>query len=230
YYDQDTNIHLEFSGENVFHPNMNANGTPGVNRETLIFQDRPEDRAADPNRLISTGNLSASSANVYGGGLGASWRNFLVQGEYYAINMNQAKNPPAHQPGLAFNGGYVEGGWVITGEPIRYSVGDAAFARPKVAEPWTLDGPGIGAWELSARYSVTNLNSNVIPGVSQTVTGGIYGGLQKIVGVGLSWYPNDWVRFYLQFQYVNVDKLNSAGTTQIGQQFETLAGRVQVAF
>ena len=230
YYDQDFNLHLEFSGENVFHPNVNAAGTPGVNRETLSFQDRPEDRAADQNRLISTGNLSASSANVYGGGLGASWRNFLIQGEYYAINMNQAKNPPAPQPSLAFNGGYVEAGWVITGEPIRYSVGDAAFARPKVDQPWTLDGPGIGAWGLGLRYSVTNLNSNVIPGVSQTTTGGIFGGLQKIVGLNLSWYPNDWVRFYLQFQYTNVDRLNSAGTVQIGQQFETLAGRVQVAF
>lgn len=229
-YDQDFNLHLEFSGENVFHPNLNANGTPGVSRETLSFSDRPEDRAADQNRLISTGNLSASSANVYGGGLGASWRNFLIQGEYYAINMNQAKLPPAHQPSLAFNGGYVEGGWVITGEPIRYSVGDAAFARPKVDQPWTLDGPGIGAWELGLRYSVMNLNSNITPGVSQSVTGGIYGGLQKIVGLNLSWYPNDWIRFYLQFQYTNVDKMNSAGTVQIGQQFETLAGRMQAAF
>jgi phosphate-selective porin OprO and OprP len=99
-----------------------------------------------------------------------------------------------------------------------------------VADPWTLDGPGIGAWELGLRYSVMNLNSNVIPGVSQTTTGGIYGGLQKIVGVNLSWYPNDWVRFYLQFQYTQVDKLNAAGSVQIGQNFETLAGRVQIAF
>jgi phosphate-selective porin OprO and OprP len=229
YHDQDTNIHLEFSGQNVFHPNINAAGMPGVNVQTLIFQDRPEVRI-DMNRLISTGNLSAASANVYGGGLGASWRNLLIQGEYYAINMDQAKLPPARQPSLGFNGGYVEAGWVITGEPIRYSTGSAAFARPKVDRPWTLDGPGIGAWELSTRYSVTNLTSNVTPGVSQTVTGGVYGGLQKIVGVGLSWYPNDWVRFILQFQYTNVDKLNSAGTAQIGQQFETLAGRVQIAF
>ncbi len=229
YRDEYTNIHLEFSGENVFHPNLNAAGTPGVSIQTLTFQDRPELRI-DQNRLISTGALSAASANVYGGGLGASYRNFLIQGEYYAINMDQAKLPPARQPSLSFNGGYVEGGWVVTGEPIRYSVGDAAFARPKVDRPWTLDGPGIGAWELAARYSVMNLNSNVAPGISQTVTGGIYGGLQKIVGVGLSWYPNDWIRFYLQFQYVNVDKLNPAGTVQIGQQFETLAGRVQIAF
>jgi phosphate-selective porin OprO/OprP len=93
-----------------------------------------------------------------------------------------------------------------------------------------LDGPGIGTWELSTRYSVTNLNSNVSPGISQSVTGGVYGGLQKVTGVMLSWYPNDWLRFYLQFQYTNVDKLNSAGAIQIGQKFETLAGRAQIAF
>jgi hypothetical protein len=31
----------------------------------------------------------------------------------------------------------------------------------------------------------------------------------------------------LQFQYVDVNKLNPAGTLQIGQKFETIAGRVQ---
>jgi phosphate-selective porin OprO/OprP len=229
YYDEDWNVHLDFSGENVFHPNINSNGVPGVSVQTLSFQDRPELRI-DQNRLISTGSLSASSANVYGGGAGISWHNFLVQGEYYQINMTQAKLPPLTQPDLGFNGGYVEAGWVLTGEPIRYNVGAAAFARPKPAEPWTLDGPGIGAWELAARYSATNLNSHVTPGTAQSVTGGIYGGSQQVIGVGLSWYPNDWVRFVMQFQYTDVNKLNPAGKLQIGQRFETLAGRVQVAF
>ena len=130
--------------------------------------------------LISTGALSASGANSFGGGTGISWRNFLVQGEYYKINVDQLVAPNKPSPVLGFNGGYVEGGWVITGEPIRYSVGSAAFARPKVDNPFTFGG-GIGAWELSARYSATNLNSNVIPGVAQSVTGGINGGFQQIV-------------------------------------------------
>ena len=43
--------------------------------------------------------------------------------------------------------------------------------------------------------------------------------------IALSWYPNDWLRFMLQLQYVNVNKLNSAGTVQIGQRFETLAAQ-----
>ena len=58
----------------------------------------------------------------------------------------------------------------------------------------------------------------------------VFGGQQQIAALALSWYPNDWVRFMLQFQHVDVNKLNSAGKVQIGQRFETLAGRAQVAF
>jgi phosphate-selective porin OprO/OprP len=66
--------------------------------------------------------------------------------------------------------------------------------------------------------------------VSQSLTGGVFGGQQQIAALALSWYPNDWVRFILQFQHTNVNKLNAAGKLQIGQRFETLAGRAQVAF
>ena len=113
-------------------------------------------------------------------------------------------------------------------------IGAAAFQRPKVDDPFIIDengfSPGVGVWQLGARWSVMNLNSNVNPGQVQSVTGGVYGGYQQIFGAALSWYPNDWIRFELQFQYTMIDKLNAAGTTQIGQKFETLAGRVQVAF
>jgi phosphate-selective porin OprO and OprP len=239
YYDNDWNVHLDFSGEYVFHPNINTTvtattGVPGVSVTTVNLQDRPEDRAADQNRLISTGNLSISNVAVYGGEAAINWRNLLLQGGYYQINETQSKLPGRPAPGLGFNGGYVEAGWVITGEPFRYNVGAAAFARPKVNDPFVIneDGvsPGSGAWEVGARWSVANLNSNVAPGVSQSVTGGIFGGYQQIFGASLSWLPNDWVRLYLQFQYTQVDRLNAAGTVQIGQKFETLAGRVQVSF
>jgi phosphate-selective porin OprO and OprP len=234
YYDEDWNLHLDVSGENVFHPNINASGTPGVSRTTLSFGDRPEDRAADQNKLINTSNLSSSSANVIGGEAAINWRNLLLQGGYYQINDIQSKLPGVPAPGLGFNGGYVEAGWNITGQPFRYNVGAAAFARPKVDDPFIIneDGfsPGIGVWQLGARWSVMNLNSNVAPGVSQSVTGGVYGGYQQIFGTALSWYPNDWIRFEAQFQYTNVNKLNSAGTLQIGQKFETLSGRMQIAF
>ena len=83
-------------------------------------------------------------------------------------------------PRLGFNGGYVEGSWVLTGEPHPYHVDRAAWARPKVDHPFSVGGGGIGAWEIAARYSTVDLNSNVVAGLSQTATGGIYGGRQQI--------------------------------------------------
>jgi phosphate-selective porin OprO/OprP len=228
YYDKDWNVAATFSAEDVAHPNLMKSGTPFVSQETLTLQNQPELRI-DGNNLISTGALSANSAYSYGGELGISWRNFLVQGGYYQIKLNQLLPPSSPSPVLNFGGGYVEGGWVITGEPIRYKADDAAFARPKVANPFSLGG-GLGTWELGARYSVMNLNSNVVDGTPQSVTGGVYGGFQQVYGAALSWYPNDWLRFMLQFQYVNVNKLDPTGKISLGQRFETLAGRVQIAF
>src|SRR5258708_23012774 len=81
YHDEDWNFHAEFSGQMAFHPNVNANGTPGESRTTFTLADEQEVEI-DFNPLVSTGPLSARSANTYGGALGASWRNFLLRGEY----------------------------------------------------------------------------------------------------------------------------------------------------
>src|SRR6266404_1409843 len=166
YYDKDWNLHAEFSGQMAFHPNVIASGTPGVSRTTLTFADEPE-LEIDFNPLVSTGPLSAKSANAYGGALGASWRNFLLAGEFYQIDVNQSRLPGVPSPRLGFNGGYVDAGWVITGEPIPYDITRAAWSRPKVDHPFSLEDGGIGALELAARYSTVDLNSNVIPGVPQ---------------------------------------------------------------
>src|SRR6516225_3439793 len=131
YYDKDWNVHLYLSGEYVLKPAINSRGQTPFN-----LQDRPEDRAADQNRLISTGSLPINNVGVYGGEAGISWRNFLVLGGYYHIGEDQTKPVSQPAPHLDFHGGYVEGGWVLTGEPIRYSTGSAAFARPKVDSPF----------------------------------------------------------------------------------------------
>ena len=229
YHDDDWNLHAGVSGEMVFHPNVIASGTPGVSRTALDFGVDAE-LEIDFNQLVNTGPLSAKGANAYGGALGAGWRNFLVMSEYYQINVNQSKLPGVPSPTLGFNGGYVDLAWVLTGERIPYDITRAAWSRPKPLHPFSLGDGGIGAWEIAARYSALNLDSNIIPGVPQSVTGGVYGGQQQVASLALSWYPNDWLRFILQFQHTNVNKLNSAGTVQIGQRFETLAARAQATW
>jgi len=229
YHDQDWNLHAEASGQHVFHPNLNTSGMPGVSQQTISLADEPELRISF-DQLVSTGPLSARNASVYGGGVGANWRNFLAQGEFYQIGVNQLKLPQMPAPMLNFNGGYVEGSVVLTGEAHPYDIDRHAWDRPKPEHPFSFGEWGIGVWEIAARYSTVDLNSNVTPGVSQSVTGGIYGGRQQIGAVALNWYPNDWIRFMLQFQYVDVNKLNSAGKVQIGQKFETLALRTQATW
>jgi phosphate-selective porin len=72
------------------------------------------------------------------------------------MGVTQSKLPNVPAPDLGFNGGYVEAGWNITREPFRCRVGSAAFARPKIDSPFTIDERGIGAWQLAARYNLIN--------------------------------------------------------------------------
>ena len=223
YADADTDVHLGFSGSYAFDLRRQANG------QTLQLRDRPELRI-DQQRLIDTGGISADSAFTWGPEFGVRWRNLLLQGEYIRIGVDQSRAGAAPHPDLAFEGGYVEGSWVITGEPRRYSAAAAAFTRPNPARSFTFQEANAGAWEVAARYSVADLNDAVVRGRSQTSTGGVFGGRQEVVGTSLSWYPNNYLRFVLNWNIVNVDRQNPAGTTQIGQRFHTIALRTQLAF
>jgi phosphate-selective porin OprO and OprP len=215
------NVHVGASASSVFQFNQN---TAAVPRQAVQLRDRPELRI-DQNRLIDTGVLAADGATHYGVEFAANWRNFLLQGEYIRVDVDQ----PGILPELGFSGGYVEGSWVITGEPRRYNANSAAFARPRPAAPFSLSG-GIGAWELAVRYSVADLDAEVRRGVAQALTGGVFGGRQEVIGTSLSWYPNDFLRFLLNYNYVDIDRLAANGVTQVGQHFHEFAARAQVAF
>jgi len=133
-------------------------------------------------------------------------------------------------PNLGFNGGYAEASWVITGEPRLYDPASAAFRRPVPEHQFSLKDGTWGAFELTARYSATNLNSKTSRGVPQNVTGGVFGGYQQIFTFGLNWYPNNNYRFMLDYYISQIDKLNASGTTQIGQNFQALLVRLQANY
>jgi hypothetical protein len=151
------------------------------------------------------------------------------RGEYYQIGVTQSKLPSVPSPRLGFNGGYVEGGWVITGEPIPNSADRASWGRPRVDHPFSVGGGGIGAWEIAARYSTVNLNSNVTlaghkasPAVFMADCNRL--SVSRSAGIrmiGCASFCNS---------NIDINKLNSAGMVQIGQHIETLAGRAQVVW
>ena len=47
-----------------------------------------------------------------------------------------------------FNGWYVQGSWVLTGENKGYNSQTAAFTPPKPDKPFALDGSGGGAVKM----------------------------------------------------------------------------------
>jgi len=230
-------IHLEGNVGALLKP-----PAPGGIR-SITLSDRPELRV-DPTQILSTGSTLGTAANplnnavVYGVGGAAEWRNFVVSGEYYRIDVNRQ--------GLAtntFDGGYIEGSWVITGEQRKYSPPSGGYLRPvpeHVFVPWD-DQWGSGAFELAARYSTINLNDHFTPGrAAPAGSNAVGGGQQTVYTVGLNWYPNANIRFLFDYLHGKINKRFStaagggvAGTplgTPVGGEFDAVVLRTQVAF
>jgi phosphate-selective porin OprO and OprP len=210
---------------------------------SITLTDRPE-LQVDPTQILSTGGALGTAANpldnavVYGVEGAAAWRNFLVDGEYYHIDINRL--------GLAtngFDGGYIQGSWVITREERKYSPPSGSYLRPVPKHPFSPwdDQWGLGAFELAARWSTINLNDHFAPGVApRPGSNAVGGGKQTVYSVGLNWYPNANIRFMFDYLHGNIDKKFStaagggiSGTplgTPVGGEFDAVVMRTQVAF
>ena len=218
-----------------------AGCAPGsTNRINL--QDRPQFRE-DGDRLISTGTIAAKDADMWAVSGGANFENFYFGGEYAHFSVDRlplftgaVETFDGDTP--AFSGWYVEGSWVITGEPKTYVVTAnnnevGGFSAPKVASPFSLSGDSWGAWELTARYSDTDLNweQNRLAVAPTTVPGiqaGIAGGEERIIMVGLNWYLNNNIKLQLNDGITQVRKIAAAGSpVQVGQDLNIVGVRLQ---
>ncbi len=238
---EDYNLLLGGSGTYVLHPpDLGADATGA--RYGIRFRDRPELRL-DSTRLIDTGSINARHAYAAGVEFGANWHNFFLQGENYWYGIERARPTTASDP--HFSGYYIEGSWVITGEPHRYNAATASFQNPRPRVPFST-GNGWGAWELALRYSHVDLNYlEGDPGAAATASS-VRGGEQSVFSLGLNWYLNANLKFLLDYSHVKVDRLNPARTAspipfgdppltppigvQIGQDLSTYALRTQFSF
>lgn len=244
-------------------PDAVANGSTGT-LHTLSLSDRPE-ISVDENsaKLINTGALPANHFTAWGLEIAGNYQNFYLHGNYNALEV--ARDPSTYTVYTAaatssavsakpasnhFNAWFVQGSWVITGESKPYVPATGTFGNPKPAKPFSLDDGSLGAWELAARYSDTNLNDNTNDPLSLltgwTVNGAtttksytyinqVRGGDQRNVTVGVNWYPNSAIKFQLDYMRINVNHLaTSTGAApsvkQIGQDLQAVALRAQVAF
>ncbi|WP_347340404.1 OprO/OprP family phosphate-selective porin [Phenylobacterium glaciei] len=199
-------------------------GASAGTRYALQLRERPELRV-DGTRLVDTGQIDAKGAQAYGLELAAQKQNLLIQGEYFDISLDR-RNPAVGASDPSFNGWYVEGSWVLTGERRKYNIGAAAFDAPGVDKPFDPSNGQWGAWELAARYSTIDLN---YAEDSLIAADRVRGGQQDIWTLGVNWFPNPAVKFMLDYYDVSVDRKNTTGAA-IGQDYRALNLRSQIAF
>jgi phosphate-selective porin OprO/OprP len=149
------------------------------NLETARYRARPFVRTTDI-RFVDTRNIAGVDGEL---GIGAELAYLKgplhLAGESY---WQKALRPGQASP--TFNGGYVEAGYVLTGESRAYRTGAFDRLSPKKQ----LGKGGFGAVELNARWDWLDLNS-----------GAIVGGRQDMAGVSLVWVPLTHLRFIADF-------------------------------
>ena len=131
---------------------------------------------------------------------------------------------------------YGEVGYFFTGEKRGYNANEARWDRTKVLNPF--DKGGWGAWQGVVRVDYLDLSDDVgaaiapgtgiASGTCVTATAGarcvVNGGKQLGVLAGINWYPTDYVRFMLDFHYIDVKGINiasAAGVNTLGGRFGT---------
>jgi phosphate-selective porin OprO/OprP len=236
---EDYNLHLGASATWVFSPPDQGSAT--TPRHPLRFRDRPEIRV-DSLRLIDTGAIDAAHANVYGVEFGANWKNFYLQGENFWFDIDR-RDAAFADP--SFDGYYLQGSWLLTGESRRYNSATGSFQNPRPKSPFARDG-GWGAFELAARFSHTDLDFNEGVAGSAPAAGAVRGGEQDVLALGLNWYLNPNFKVLFNYLMIDVERLNPAGpgnTTpfgaspatppigvDIGQDLDVFALRTQFSF
>jgi phosphate-selective porin OprO/OprP len=173
------------------------------------FNTRPESYLTG-DKLVNTGDIATTRTNVINGELAWVWGPFSLQGEYYQAFLNAQGNP-------AFWGFYVYGTLGLTGEHREYSTSKGILGSIMPRKKFGPFKGGWGAWELAARYSYIDLNSN-----------GISGGKEGDLTLGLNWYLNPNIR--LMFNYVNASVNDRANPTVDQGQASIYQARFQIAF
>jgi len=220
------------------------------NAESLQLFDRPELRV-DPTIFLvtcgqastatATGNtckgINSKSANVTGLEFAGAIGPLYAQAEFFHYMVSQyLAAGERFAPTLGFNGGYGQISYSIGGTR-HYLPSSGAYTGVIPERPLSLNGDGWGALEIAARYSAISLNDDN-PGFGRLLssTGGVAGGYQQTWSIGLNYYPNNNLRFMLDFLHVNVSNrllpntTTGALTLNGGVTFNAIAARTQINF
>lgn len=187
------------------HLGLGLRSTQATN-EKLAYKAKPEVNTA-PSFLNTDSFLAKSGSTIMFELIKVKGPvSIIAEGMRTVINSKDVGNP-------SFYYWQVGGSWFITGENRRYNrqVGCLGKLIPRKKLNFHKGG-GPGAIELGTRYTQTNLSDS-------KVQGGKFGRLTT----ALSWYPNQYFRFEINYGHGILEKQNLTGKNNIWQfraQFE----------
>jgi phosphate-selective porin OprO/OprP len=134
--------------------------------------------------------------------LQAAWvhQSFCLSGEWFGTSIQQPQSGP-----VFFDGFYAALSWFATGEHRGYDRRRAAFDKVGVLRPVVRSGQfgvsGVGAVELTARFSLSDFRSSNLP--PATLGNGLPapgGGARLYESTfGVNWYLNDYTRLMANY-------------------------------
>lgn len=221
-------------GANFQHRNFQSNnngvasvstGAPSTN-QFARYRARPFLQTTDV-RFVDTGSFAANGDDIFGAELYGVFKSLHLGGEAQYLKA-RAYAPGTIATGLdafaggsgvtpdgdpGFFGGHFELGYFLTGETRGYKNG--LWDRTKVLNP--LSSGGAGAFQITGRFDYLNLNSPKLKNAVTTsfATGATSlasatsrlgrGGTQTGYLLGLTWIPQDNLRFLLNYIHNEVE-------------------------
>ncbi len=173
------------------------------------FRTRPESRLTD-DRLVETRALFNSGRDLIV--LEAAWMSgpFSLQAEYFHTFVDAVKS-------VDFNGWYVFGSWIVTGENRRYSPSGGVFRGVRPEREFSFRKRNWGALELALRFSRVDLNDR-----------GVRGGEEQNVTAGVNWYLTHKNRFMVN--YIRARVKDRADPRIDDARADIIAARIQMSF
>ena len=129
FYSTDWQAHFGVNYQYVIHPN--DAGATATTRYASQLRDRPELRL-DGTRLIDTGAIDSRHTRVFGAEGAFQFGPMMIEGEYFDYKIDRRITTALNLPDPQFNGFYVMGSWILTGESRVYNAVEARFDAPKL--------------------------------------------------------------------------------------------------
>lgn len=167
-------------------------------RHSLQYQIKPEFNQAPV--FINTDSIETNTKNLVCGEISYTYGPFWVFSEY-THNRLQTNSTSD----MVFSSYHITASWVLTGESRTYNRKNGTLNPIPVAK--SVDLKGWGAWELCARFSSYNLNSNYMEE-----------NVMNIFSLGINGWLTNWACISINYRYIRTYK---SGLNGIANGFNT---------